>query len=110
MRASPERRGADKTIGQSRTQRWLLQDPSIIPNRAKIQATVENARAMMSASPSLAELARGYASTRKRAPRSRADLPASTPEADAFAKRLKSPGYRFVGPTGVYAFMHNIGW
>jgi 3-methyladenine DNA glycosylase Tag len=67
MRESPERRGAAKTIGQCRTQRWLVQDPSIIRNRARIQATVENARAMMSASPSLAELARGYASTRKRA-------------------------------------------
>ena len=39
----------------------LLQDPSIIRNRAKIQATVENARAMRSASPSLAALARSYA-------------------------------------------------
>src|SRR2546421_5466772 len=36
----------------------LLQDPSIIRNRAKIQATVENARAMIGASPSLAALAR----------------------------------------------------
>src|SRR5580700_4425774 len=38
----------------------LLQDPSIIPNRAKIQATIENARAMSVASPSLAALARSY--------------------------------------------------
>ena len=72
----------------------LVQDASIIRNRAKIQATVENARAMRSASPSLAALARSYASTRKRAPRSLADLPASTPQADAFAKQLKSQGYR----------------
>jgi DNA-3-methyladenine glycosylase I len=56
----------------------LLQDPSIIRNRAKIQATVENARAIGSASPSLAALARCYESTRKRAPRSIADLPTST--------------------------------
>jgi DNA-3-methyladenine glycosylase I len=87
----------------------LLLDPSIIRNRAKIQATVENARAMRSASPSLASLARSYASTRKRAPRSLADLPTSTPEADAFAKQLKSQGYRFVGATSVYAFMQNVG-
>ena len=53
----------------------LLQDPSIIRNRAKVQATVENARAMRSASPSLAALARSYESTRKRAPRSLAELP-----------------------------------
>jgi DNA-3-methyladenine glycosylase I len=87
----------------------LVQDPSIIRNRAKIQATVENASAMRSASPSLAALARSYESTRKRAPRSLADLPTSTPQAEAFAKQLKSQGYRFVGPTSVYAFMQNVG-
>ena len=87
----------------------LRQDPSIIRNRAKIQATVHNARAMTSASPSLAALARSYESTRKRAPRSTADLPTSTPQADEFAKQLKAQGYRFVGPTSVYAFMQNVG-
>jgi DNA-3-methyladenine glycosylase I len=87
----------------------LLQDPSIIRNRAKIQATIDNARAMGSASPSLAALARSYESTRERAPRSIANLPTSTPRADAFAKQLKSQGYRFVGPTSVYAFMQNVG-
>jgi DNA-3-methyladenine glycosylase I len=87
----------------------LVQDASIIRNRGKIQATVENARAMTSASPSLAELAKSYELTRTRAPRSLADLPTSTPEAEAFAKQLKSQGYRFVGPTSVYAFMQNVG-
>ena len=87
----------------------LVQDASIIRNRAKIQATVDNARAMMSASPGLAELAKSYEFTRKRAPRSLANLPTSTPEAEAFAKQLKSQGYRFVGPTSVYAFMQNVG-
>jgi DNA-3-methyladenine glycosylase I len=87
----------------------LLEDPSIIRNRAKIQATVENARAMSAASPSLAALARSYERTRKRAPRSLADLPTSTPQAEKFAKQLKSQGYRFVGPTSVYAFMQNVG-
>ncbi len=87
----------------------LVQDPSIIRNRAKIEATIENARAMRSASPSLAELARSYERERKRAPRTSADIPASTPQAVAFADHLKSQGYRFVGPTSVYAFMQNIG-
>ncbi|HEX6702470.1 MAG TPA: DNA-3-methyladenine glycosylase I [Gaiellaceae bacterium] len=87
----------------------LVQDASIIRNRAKIQATVDNAGATMSASPSLAELAKSYETTRKRAPRSIADLPTSTPQAEAFAKQLKSQGYRFVGPTSVYAFMQNVG-
>lgn len=89
--------------------RRLLQDPSIIRNRAKIQATVENAHAMSTAAPSLAALARSYERTRKRAPRSLADLPTSTPQAEKFAKQLKSQGYRFVGPTSVYAFMQNVG-
>jgi DNA-3-methyladenine glycosylase I len=87
----------------------LVEDASIIRNRAKIQATVDNARALLSASPSLAELAKSYAVSRKRAPRSLADLPSSTPQAEAFAKQLKSQGYRFVGPTSVYAFMQNVG-
>jgi DNA-3-methyladenine glycosylase I len=87
----------------------LVQDASIIRNRGKIQATVDNARAMLSASPSLAELAKSYEITRKRAPRSLADLPTSTTQAEEFAKQLKSQGYRFVGPTSVYAFMQNVG-
>jgi DNA-3-methyladenine glycosylase I len=87
----------------------LLQDSSIIRNRRKIQATIDNARAMRSASPSLVALAKSYETTRTRAPRSIADLPQSTPQAEAFAKQLKSQGYRFVGPTSVYAFMQNVG-
>jgi DNA-3-methyladenine glycosylase I len=87
----------------------LLQNPSIIRNRAKIQATVDNARAMMSASPSLPTLAKSYEGTRKAAPQSIADLPSSTPQAQALAKQLKAQGYRFVGPTSVYAFMQNVG-
>jgi DNA-3-methyladenine glycosylase I len=87
----------------------LVQDASIIRNRAKIQATVDNARAMLAGSPSLAALAKSYEVTRKRAPRSIAGLPKSTPSAETFAKQLKSQGYRFVGPTSVYAFMQNVG-
>ena len=71
----------------------LVRDASIIRNRGKIQATVENARAMISASPTLAALAKSYEITRKRSPRSLADLPTSTPQAEAFAKHLKSQGY-----------------
>jgi len=87
----------------------LVQDASIIRNRAKIQATVDNARTMMSASPNLAQLARTFESARTRAPKSIADLPKTTPQADAFAKQLKAQGYRFIGPTSAYAFMQNVG-
>jgi DNA-3-methyladenine glycosylase I len=87
----------------------LLQNPSIIRNRAKIQSTVDNARAMLSASPSLSTLAKAYEETRERAPRSVADLPSSTPQAEALARQLKAQGFHFVGPTSVYAFMQNVG-
>src|SRR5437899_11288282 len=105
-------RGFDVAKVAAMTQRdvdRLVQDASIIRNRGKIQATVDNARAMMSASPSLAALAKSYKTIRKPAPRSVADLPKSTPQAEAFAKQLKAQGYRFVGPTSVYAFMQNVG-
>jgi Methyladenine glycosylase len=48
-------------------------------------------------------------SRRSRARRAVAGLPSSTPQAEAFAKYLKSQGHRFVGPTSVYAFMQNVG-
>ena len=87
----------------------LTQDASIIRNRRKIQATIDNAHAMLSASPSLMALAKSYEINRTPAPRSIGDLPTSTPDAEAFAKQLKSQGYHFVGPTSVYAFMQNVG-
>jgi DNA-3-methyladenine glycosylase I len=87
----------------------LVEDASIIRNRGKIQATVDNARAMVSASPNLVVLAKSHEITRKRAPRSVAELPKATPQAEALAKQLKAQGYRFVGPTSVYAFMQNVG-
>ncbi|MEZ0011802.1 DNA-3-methyladenine glycosylase I [Kitasatospora sp. GAS206B] len=87
----------------------LVNDASIIRNRSKIEATISNAHAMLSASPSLLVLAQSYEMPRKRAPRTYAELPTSTPQAEDFAKRLKAQGYHFVGPTSVYAFMQNVG-
>ncbi len=86
----------------------LLKDRSIIRNRAKITATIQNARAMMSASPTLPHLAESY-EIRTGAPRSIADIPSTTPQAQMLAWQLKAQGYRFVGPTSVYAFMQNVG-
>src|SRR5580693_4319471 len=74
-------RGFDVAKVAAMTQRdvdRLVQDASIIRNRGKIQATVDNARAMMSASPSLVTLAKSYETARERAPQSVADLPKST--------------------------------
>ncbi len=87
----------------------LLQNPAIIRNRAKIEATVANAKAMRSTSPSLAALVAAHSVTRSQSPRSITELPKTTPEATALAAQLKSKGYRFVGPTSVYAFMQNVG-
>ena len=87
----------------------LVEDASIIRNRRKIQATVGNARAFLTAAPGLADLAKSYVVDRERSPASLADLPSSTPQAEDFARQLKSQGYRFVGPTSVYAFMQNVG-
>jgi 3-methyladenine DNA glycosylase Tag len=65
---------------------------------------------MLSASPSLAELAKTYEIDRKHPPRSLAEIPTSTPEAESFAKLLKLRGYHFVGPKSVYAFMQTSAW
>jgi DNA-3-methyladenine glycosylase I len=86
----------------------LTQDKSIIRNRGKIIATVGNARAMLDSSPTLAALAKSYAQQRDEAPCPE-DIPTSTPQSEEFAKKLKTQGYRFVGPTSVYAFMQNVG-
>jgi DNA-3-methyladenine glycosylase I len=96
------------TMGEDDVDR-LVEDASIIRNRAKIEATIENARVMSSASPSLPALVRSYETGRRHAPRSLSELPVSTPQAESFAKQLKTQGYRFVGPTSVYAFMQNVG-
>ena len=87
----------------------LLRNPSIIRNRAKIRATISNAHVMLTAAPSLPELARSYERAPGRAPGSIAGIPSSTPEAESLAAQLKAQGYRFVGPTSVYAFMQNTG-
>jgi DNA-3-methyladenine glycosylase I len=87
----------------------LVQDPSIVRNRAKIEATIANALAVRSSSPSLAVLVAAHTVRRPRSPRAVADIPTSTPQASELAAQLKSQGYRFIGPTSVYAFMQNVG-
>jgi DNA-3-methyladenine glycosylase I len=91
----------------------LLADASIVRNRAKIEATIANARATLDlrdAGSSLPELVWSFAPTEARAPVERlGDLPASTPESKALAKALKAHGFRFVGPTTAYAAMQACG-
>lgn len=90
----------------------LLADPGIIRNRAKIRATVANARVLADwSSGDLDELIWSYApdGARRPAPRTVADVPAVTDESTALAKELKKRGLRFIGPTTAYALMQACG-
>jgi DNA-3-methyladenine glycosylase I len=93
--------------------RRLMGDAGIVRNRAKIEATIANAKAaaeLHDQRQTLAALMWGAApSGRRLAPRSTADLPATTPESNALSRELKRRGFRFVGPTTVYAAMQACG-
>jgi DNA-3-methyladenine glycosylase I len=89
----------------------LLADAGIVRNRAKIEATISNARAALEAVPEgLDGLLWSFAPTRRRRrPRTLADVPATSTESVAMAKELKRRGFRFVGPTTAYALMQATG-
>ena len=87
----------------------LLADAAIVRNRAKIEATIENARAVVALEEPLTELVWRHAPEPRPAPRSFADVPACTPESVALARELKRRGLRFVGPTTAYATMQACG-
>jgi len=92
----------------------LLLDPGIIRNRAKISATISNARIIRElvrdAPGAFDELMWSFAPPKTAArPRSFADLPAVTPESTALSTALKKRGLRFVGPTTMYALMQSAG-
>ena len=93
------------------TSRRLLADAGIVRNRAKIDATIANARAVREAVPEgLDELLWSFAPTRPRTrPATLADVPATSAESTAMAKELKKRGFRFVGPTTAYALMQATG-
>ncbi|MHC5904887.1 DNA-3-methyladenine glycosylase I [Streptomyces sp. S6] len=89
----------------------LLDDPGIIRNKAKVDATMANARVLADWKPGeLDELIWSHAPKKPgRPPRSLADVPAVTDESKALAKELKKRGLRFVGPTTAYALMQACG-
>ncbi|GGK30272.1 DNA-3-methyladenine glycosylase I [Pilimelia terevasa] len=87
----------------------LLADPGIIRNRAKIEATVANARVALAQPEGLSALLWSYAPPARPRPAALADVPAVTPESTALAKELKRRGFRFVGPTTAYALMQATG-
>ena len=92
----------------------LASDPAIIRNRMKIEAAVRNARAFLK----IQEEFRDFDSYCWRFVGGRPKLnhwkatrqiPATSPESDAFSKDLKHRGFSFVGPTVVYAYMQAVG-
>ncbi|HEY2590354.1 MAG TPA: DNA-3-methyladenine glycosylase I [Steroidobacteraceae bacterium] len=91
----------------------LLADPGIVRNRLKVEAFVHNARAWLdvqSGGAGFAELVWGFApSSRRRRPRSRQEVPVSTPESDALSRELARRGFKFIGTTSIYAFMQSVG-
>ena len=89
----------------------LLGDAGIIRHRGKIQATIGNAVAALDLPEGLSEFVWSFAPPRRSVrPLGRGELPATTPESIALSKELKRRGFRFVGPTTVYAFMQSAGF
>ena len=89
----------------------LLSDAGIVRNRAKIEATVHNARRVLGLDVPLDELLWSFAPDPAAHPRPvvLADVPATTAESTAMARELKRRGLRFVGPTTCYALMQAAG-
>jgi DNA-3-methyladenine glycosylase I len=91
----------------------LLGDAGIVRNRAKIEATIANARVIVQLHASgrqLTEIVRlGPAVSRRSPPAAWSEVPASTPEAAALARDLKGLGFRFLGPTTLYSLMQATG-
>ena len=92
----------------------LLQDPGIVRNRLKVAGAVRNARAFLAVQKEFGSFD-AYAwrfvggkplVNMRRTPN---DVPATTPQSDAFSKDLKKRGFTFVGSTILYAFMQAVG-
>ncbi len=91
----------------------LMADAGIVRNRLKIAATIDNARAYL-ALRERTTLAAFLWSHMENGPtlntfRTMADVPASTPQSKRISKALKAQGFRFTGPTTIYAYMQSVG-
>jgi DNA-3-methyladenine glycosylase I len=93
----------------------LMADAGIVRNRAKIDATIDNAGGVLALQDEFGSLD-GFLAARlppppKRLARSaqRGTIPVTTAESDALSKELKRRGFRFVGSTIVYSFMQAVG-
>jgi len=92
----------------------LLQDPGIVRNRRKVEATITNARALLTIKQELGTFDRyiwGFVSRRQiqNAWALIEEIPAKSSESVAMSNALKKRGFKFVGPTICYAFMQAVG-
>lgn len=92
----------------------LLLDPGVVRNRRKIESVVTNARAFLSVQEEFGRFdayAWSFVSGKPRQNRWRTmdQIPATSPEADAFSRDLQQRGFSFVGPTIIYAHMQAVG-
>jgi DNA-3-methyladenine glycosylase I len=89
----------------------LMNDPGIVRNRAKIEATVTNASAGLELPGGLDAYLWSFVrgKPKRNRWRSLSEIPAETDESRAMSKALKARGFRFVGPTICYAFMQAVG-
>jgi DNA-3-methyladenine glycosylase I len=89
----------------------LLADQGIVRNRAKIESTIANARAVadLGSPDDLSELLWSFAPPARPRPADSSEIPSVTAESKAMAKELKRRGFRFVGPTTAYALMQATG-
>ena len=92
----------------------LLDDPGIVRNRLKVESTVNNAARVLDVQEELGsldaylwEFVDGEPIVNR--PRTLAELPSETELSKAISTDLKRRGFRFVGPTGIYAFMQTVG-
>lgn len=92
----------------------LLANPGIVRNRLKVTAAVENAKAFLAVQEEFGSFdayLRQLVGDRPKtnAWRTPADIPANTPESVAMSKDMKRRGFKFAGPTIMYAFMQAVG-
>lgn len=95
-------------------QERLRSHPGIVRNRLKIASTISNAQAFLELQAEHGSFDAWYWAFTNGQPvlnrhRTMKDLPASTPLAEQISRQLKQRGFRFVGPTIIYAFMQATG-
>ncbi|HJW43890.1 MAG TPA: DNA-3-methyladenine glycosylase I, partial [Geothrix sp.] len=92
----------------------VLQDPGIVRNRLKVFSARKNARAFLAVQKEFGSFdaflwAFVGGKTKANHPKTLAEVPAVSPEAEALSKALKKRGFTFVGPTIMYAYLQSMG-